>query len=449
MSVAARQPNHISQTSATLGSVRSWKQVLAFAFGFCLQFDFLIGGNGEGAVATGGYGYRILDFAAFGIACLLGIHSLIPIYSERSGSFLPYRILPLALYSLFVGALFIASALSIEPRTAILADHYILYGVAALYLAVLLDDVMTLDRFCWGLIIGLLATVPIFLLQNSGWSETLLNWGMMAGYAPTFDQMTRERYSGMWAHPNEAAHVAALAAAAGAYFAFVRRLFLPLALVAGGFLAVFYYTWSRGGLIAVGATLAIPFVIPRGRATIFRSAVMLAILILAFTLTSQLDFVASRFGDDPNESSNLADRLDSTLSGLQILLTHPLGMSIYDFITRLGSTTGVWSPHNGFIFFAGIFGLLPLAILLMAIASNFRVQDDVDIFFALLTLQISVSFMFEQLPGCYPYAFAICMIGARAFTKTRIGRQMLVRQSRSSQKLSADFSNRKQRASRL
>jgi hypothetical protein len=399
------------------------KRGLAFLFGFCIQFDVFIGGSGQGASATGGYGYHLIDFVALGTACLLGIHALIPVRDARMNSFIPYRILPIALYGLIVGSLFIVPAQSADPRTAILAYHYILYSLAALYVAVVVNDVASLEQFCWGLIIGLLATVPIFIAQDSVYASKLIEWGLAPGFAQGFgDIRGLPRYSGLWAHPNEAGHAAALSAAAGAYFALVRHRFWAVALVFAGLIAVFYYTGSRGGLIAGTAILAIPFVIARGRVTILRLFVMSGILALSLALAAQLDFVASRFGDDPNATKNVADRLDSILSGLQLLLTHPFGMSIYEFISSVGSASGgVESPHNGFIFLTGVFGLLPLIVVLTAFVSNLIIRDEVDVFFALFTVQISLSFMFEQLPESYSYAFPVCLVCARAFVRTRTG----------------------------
>jgi hypothetical protein len=405
--------------TARKGQTRYWKRGLGFFFGLCIQFDVLIGGGGERASATGGYGYRLIDFAALGAVCILAFYSLSP-----------RRILPVIIYGLVVGLLFVTGALSIDPRTAILAYHYILYCFAALYLAVILDDVIVLEWFCWGLIVGLLATIPIFVAQDSDYSAKLVEWGLAPGYATFIGGTVRAvpRYAGLGSHPNETGHVAALTAAAGAYFMVARRRFLPSVLVAAGLMVVFYYTWSRGGFIAGGIILAIPFLMTGRRINIFRLAMMSVALVLAFAILTQIDFVASRFGDDPNAANNIADRLSSTLAGLSVLLTNPMGMPFNDFISLVASGSGgIESPHNGFIFFGGIFGLLPLAAILAAFAVNFRVRDDVDIFFALLTLVICISLMFEQLPGSYSYAFTICLVGAHAFLKTGLGGQLKAR----------------------
>ena len=391
----------------------------AFLFGFCIQFNILVGGGGEREAATGGYGYRLIDFVALGTIGLLGLYS-----------FVSHRILSLAFYGLIVGVLFVASSASSDPRTAILSYHYVLYSFAALYLAVVLDDLACLQRFCWGLIIGLLATIPIFALQSSVYSSMLTDWGLTPGYTRAFVdvQSGYVRYSGLSGHPNEAGHVAALSAAAAAYFAFVQRRFLPVALVAAGLMAVFYYTRSRGGLISGGAILAIPFAFSRGRATLLRFVVMSALAVFLLVLVSQIDFVASRFSDDPNATDNVSDRLDSILSGLQVMLAHPFGTPIGEFLSSVAAGSGgVASPHNGFIFFGGVFGILPLLVFLVACGVGLHVRDDIDVFFALLILQVGLSLLFEQLPGSYSYAIVLCLIVARSFFRTRIGAEFAAR----------------------
>lgn len=390
-----------------------WKQSLAFLFGFSIQCNVLIGGGGEGVAATGGYGYRLTDFVAVGALGLLGISSLIS-----------RRILPISLFGMIVAALFILPMLSSDPRTVIVAQHYALYSFAALYVAIILSDVTAIEQFCWGLIVGLMATVPIFVAQDLGYTSALMDLGLLPGYSRIFEGIVRDvpRYSGLSGHPNEAGHVAALSAAAGAYFAFARGRFLPLAFVAASLVVIFYYTWSRGGLLVGGIILAIPFLFARRGAAAWRSVVMAGLLAIILLIASETDFVASRFSEDPNAANNITDRIESTLYSLELMFTHPLGMSATDLALVINSGTGgVGSAHNGFFFFGGIFGLLPLIILLAAFIANLRVRDDVDVFFAFLTLQVTLSFLFEQLSGAYSYAFVMCIIVARAFVKTRLG----------------------------
>ena len=121
--------------------------------------------------------------------------------------------------------------------------------------------------FCTGIIAGLCGSIGIFVLQNASIARsTLLSWGLIAGYAHDYGGYIREtpRYSGLWGHPNEAGHVGALASAAGIYFYIVERKIVPLAIVSAGLLALFYFTLSRGGLIAGFAPIAIALIIPRG-----------------------------------------------------------------------------------------------------------------------------------------------------------------------------------------
>jgi hypothetical protein len=150
---------------------------------------------------------------------------------------------------------------------------------------------------------------------------------------------------------------------------------------------------------------------------------MPAVLVTTLIALSQFDFIASRFGDDANVTNNLSDRIDTFLSGLQVMLANPFGMPIGEFTSYVAAGSGgVGSPHNGFILLGGVFGLLLLSTFVVSCVVNLRVRTDEDIFFALLTLQVIISFLFEQLPVSYSYALAICLIGAKAFIRTPIGR---------------------------
>ena len=389
-----------------------WQLFFAFLVGFSIQFNALIGGEGGGASATGGYGYRLTDFVA---VCAFGLLVLF--------SIAPHRVIPIGIFGLMVAAGFLYPIISLDPRTSILAMHYALYSFAALYVVIILSKPSAIEWFCGGLIAGVLATVPIFVLQDLNYTQTLITWGLTPGYFDSTGVSTSDvlRYTGVWGHPNEAGHVAALSAAAGAYFAVVRHRYAPLVIVAGSLLAIFYYTMSRGGLIAGGAALVIPFLLSRGRLNVGRLVALVGTVAIAVIVISNIDFVATRF-QDPNATSNIQDRFDSILYGWQLIFAHPFGTSTAELVSLvLSGTGGVGSVHNGFLWFGGIFGLLPLALFLVAIAANFRVRNDNDIFFAALAFQVSLSFLFEVLSESYSYVFVMCLIFSWAFLKTRVG----------------------------
>jgi hypothetical protein len=88
------------------------------------------------------------------------------------------------------------------------------------------------------------------------------------------------------------------------------------------------------------------------------------------------------------------------------------------------SASGVGTPHNGFLAFAIILGMVPLLVLLIAFGSNFRIRTNGDAFFFFLTLQVCVSFLFEQLPATYDFAFVTCMIVGYGFLRTGIGSEL-------------------------
>jgi hypothetical protein len=422
----ALSPARVPSARLTTGRGLLWTRGLAFVFGFFSQFNVLIGGSGEGAAATGGYGYRATD-----CLCLIAIALL------AIGALAPRRLVTLTVFGLALAVIAVLRVLEptfgSDPRTVIVALHYLGYAFAGLYVATLLNEPASREGFCWGLIAGLLATIPIFVLQDAGQTALLVGLGLIPGYYEVLHLDVGEalRYSGLWSHPNEAGHVAALAAPAAAYLYLVRRRLLPMLLVALALLATFYYTQSRGGLIVGGAVLAIPLFFGRERRiNFFRLLLVGVCLSLAMQLVSQLDFVSSRF-EDAGTEGNFAERLNSTWVGLELVLTHPFGLSLLEFHSLMAAVTGgIVSPHNGFIVFAAIFGWLPFAVLIAALLSCFSVRADADALFAFMSFGVSLSCLFEEVAYSYPFALAISIIIGRAFLKTKIGSESVKRSSR-------------------
>lgn len=388
---------------------------IAFAAGLFVQFNILVGGQTAGAASAGGYGYRASDFI-----CVVCVLLLLSIAYNSSRIFSAY------VYAIGVVVLFAPVVLLRNDYTVTIGIRYILYSLSGLYLAAILTEQRTMAWFCSGMIAGLVAAIGVFVLQNASISRaTLLSWGLIAGYAADYGGYIRDtpRYSGLWGHPNEAGHIGALAAAAGIYFYVAERKIIPLAIVVTGLMAFFYFTLSRGGLIAAAATIAIAILLPRsGRIVDPRFLIGLLFVAAAGLIASQLDFLSSRFAGDANVSGNLAERLDTTLAGIQIALTHPLGLSITDFVSELDSITGgVGSPHNGFVLIGAVLGLVPLIAIVWAITMSFRIEAAPDYFFAYLSLQMCISNFFEQMPGSIPYIFALTLVLGHAYLKTGLG----------------------------
>jgi O-Antigen ligase len=402
------------------GRISRWKQGLAFLFGFFLQFNVLAGGGGEGASAMGGYGFRVLDLLSVIAFALLLVHALPP-----------RRVLALTVFVGFIGLLAVLRTLEPtfwhDPRTLTLATHYVGYAFAGLYLAILCSEEYAVHGFCWGMIAGLLATVPIFVLQDLGYSSTLISLGLVPGYYGVLALAVGNvpRYSGLWGHPNEAGHIAALAGAAGAYFVFAYRRFVPMAVIGAALLTIFYFTQSRGGLIAGGSVMLISLLFGKRKRIDFQRLALLGVIIFAVVeLLLQIDFVVNRFEEDPTNAHNFSERLLSMWAGLELALGNPFGLSIDVYNSIMESASGVGTPHNGFLAFAIILGMVPLLVLLIAFGSNFRIRTNADAFFFFLTLQVCVSFLFEQLPATYDFAFVTCMIVGYGFLRTGIGSEL-------------------------
>ena len=208
------------------------------------------------------------------------------------------------------------------------------------------------------MITGLAISMFVFLLVDLGVPVSdLASLGLAAGYAGDYGWVNRAmpRYSGLWGHPNDASHVAALASAAGAYLLLARKSVLAVVLVAACLFGVFYFTLSRGGLMIGGAVLALAVLLQPGRGIKLPAIGLCAAIVMLFV--SQFSDVTARFTDNVDAGGNLNERLDSMLAAIPIIVSHPFVQPIVEFQHALErSTLVVATPHNGFLFLAGILG---------------------------------------------------------------------------------------------
>ena len=387
----------------------------AFLAGFCNQFNILIGAKAVSFGEVGAYGYRLSDL--FAIACCLGLVAL---------SLETTRVVAVTLFSCIVGLLFVPAIYGGDAVTSTLAAHYILYSLAAVFIGYVLKDRQALRIFCYGLIIGLVGSVGLMAVVASGLfpTQTLAGMGLTAGYAAEFGGYIREtpRSSGLWGHPNEAGHVATLAAGAAAFLYTADRRLVPLAVTGAAFLAVFYFTLCRAGFAAGVIVLMLALLIPAYRRG-FGSGLIAVVLIGAFVFAANLDVLGARLADDANATDNARERLTSSATGIWLALEHPFGQSLTDFSRNMSSFTAVETPHNGFIFAAAILGIPTFFVLLSSMVANLFInyRSDEWQFYAFLMLQIAVSFFFEQLAGSISYIMIIGLLLGRVFLNSRFG----------------------------
>ena len=389
-------------------------RLLAFAGGLFLLFNFFVGAGSQAEGVVGGYGYRISDLFALGCVLLL-------IFTANS----PAKFASVLWYGLACACVVLPLLVTRDRQTATLALHFSLYSLAGLFMAMMFSRGYA-TAFAWGMLAGLAATVATFALLHAGIPlATLASLGLAAGYAGDFGGYVREmpRYSGLWGHPNEASHVAALASAAAAYLLLVDKSKLAAFIATAGLLAVFYYTLSRGGLMIGGAIVALAFFLKGGMGPKFQLAVLSVVACLS--VAALFPELTARFSDMAGAEANFTERLDSVLTTVQIISAHPFGQSITDFENELGrKTLTVTSPHNGFFFTAAVLGVPALLILLLVMGSNLLAYRQSP-FLALLCLQVAGSFLFEQMSGNRSYVFAIGIIIGGAYLRSRLGTPLL------------------------
>lgn len=307
---------------------------------------------------------------------------------------------------------------------------YVLYLIGGVGLYILLTQRSATAWFCWGLLIGALLSLVVFVMEANGMSglakllgltqsnQTIQKIGVSDGFS---------RLTGMWGHANEVGHVLAIAAPAAGYLYVARRermALLVLAIVTG---ACFYFTANRGGVIAVLVTCIVMLfarkeVVAVKRRSILIMLAALAVISYALYFMPSPDFIYARFSDESGATKNASGRVETTLAGIELALQHPFGIGDTDWRAALQARTGFSTPHDGFISMAYEMGLPFVLMVMVAMAivsfAGFRQPRtfSLDIFLMLAAVQMMISFLFEELSYVDPFVMLVSLILARVYS---------------------------------
>lgn len=284
--------------------------------------------------------------------------------------------------------------------------------------------------FCWGILLGGLLSLIVFVMEANGMTGLAKAIGL--AQATQNVQMVAVgggigRLTGMWGHANEVGHVLAIAAPAAGYLFVSKRERMPLVIL-GIILAVcFFYTANRGGIIAAMATCIAMLFARKESIAVQRNSILLtlgAMAVIAYALyfLPPPAFIYERFADDAAMTNNASGRMATTLAGIEIALRHPFGMQVQDWRSALLSQTGFQTPHNGFISMANGLGvpflLMYLFALVVVVIAGLRQPRklSLDIFLMLAAVQMSVSFLFEELSYVDAFMLMFSLVMARVYS---------------------------------
>jgi O-antigen ligase len=306
---------------------------------------------------------------------------------------------------------------------------YALYLLGGIGLYIALAQRSGTGSFCWGLLIGALVSLIVFVMQAAGLGSLAIALGLSQPR-----QVIQElggsgfsRLTGMWGHANAVGHILAIAAPAAGYLFIARRDRLPLILLAVIMGTCFFFTANRGGMIAAVLTCIAMLFMRKESVMAQRRTFLIAIgglvgISYAMYFLPSPEFIYVRFTEDSGINSNASGRVATTLSGIELAIRHPFGLSSTDWRASLKENTGFITPHNGFITLAYQMGLpfllMYLAAIVGCVLAGLRKPRklSLDIFLMLAAVQASISFMFEELSNADPFIVLIGLIMARCYS---------------------------------
>jgi hypothetical protein len=307
---------------------------------------------------------------------------------------------------------------------------YALYLLGGVGIYIMLAQRNGTSWFCWGILIGALLSLIVFVMEAHGMTGLAQSLGL-AQPNQTVQKMGGEdgfsRLTGMWGHANAVGHVLAIAAPAAGYLFVSRRERMPLVLLGIIMLVCFYFTANRGGIIATMVTGVVMLFARKESIRAQRRSILitlggLAVVAYGLYYLPSPDFIYARFSGGSGMNNNATGRVVTLMAGLDLAVRHPFGMSITDWGDALHRSTGFDTPHNGFISMANGMGvpfvlMYIWAVVTVGIAGLRKPRKlSLDIFLMLAAVQMSVSFLFEELSYVDAFMMMTSLVLARVFS---------------------------------
>jgi hypothetical protein len=361
--------------------------VVAFLVSFLIFFNFLI-------FPTNPDSPRITDVMAVAL-CVCFIFYII-LRDRLTETFL-------WLYGAFLLAIIPAVILALgqdDFSRFVLSARWLVYIPAGFVAANYVIERQAIWSCLLGTLAGTFANLVILFLQSQGFGFELVAAGLAPVDAATVSVFARERYTGMWGHPNVVSAVVSFCTPVCIYLYIVFR-------------------WKAVALITGLSTLALCFIFTETRSPLLLSVVLIFIAILVyeplFKVIGTIIFIPilgavtvmlavpqqlDRWLDFRLASDNAVGRGDTIITAMAKIIAEPLGHNLEVFRDAwllLFPGTGV---HNGFLFFGVVFGLPAFFLLLFftfrALKHLARNQSHMSIFFFLMLLHISLLMLTED-----------------------------------------------------
>jgi len=334
-------------------------KIFFWGFGFILTFNWLV-------IPTSTNSPRFTDLLSVVVSLVLLLR-----LSKSGLTKLGLIILPLAIASIGLVA---KGVLTGDMSLTIFSARVFFSAATGIWLAQRVVETKNIEVFFYGAAVGALI-VGIIAYGQSTEKMPFLNTFIPPG-TKTWWGNGQLRAVGIWQHPNALGQVQSIGAACAISLALAgpRIRILPGLL----FLGIIGFTYigneTRSMILAAGLSTVVSMLVSPNK-----SLKTVGILVGLYTIFLAPFFLRAILGDrwfgsanDPTIGKNAAERFQTLLYSIQLVLEKPTGYGVIGSREALTRVFGFAASHNSFVSLALTIGVIPLIVLLTSIFLQIR-----------------------------------------------------------------------------
>jgi len=334
-------------------------KIFFWGFGFILTFNWLV-------IPTSTNSPRFTDLLSVVVSLVLLLR-----LSKSGLTKLGLIILPLAIASIGLVA---KGVLTGDMSLTIFSARVFFSAATGIWLAQRIVETKNIEVFFYGAAVGALI-VGIIAYGQSTEKMPFLNTFIPPG-TKTWWGNGQLRAVGIWQHPNALGQVQSIGAACAISLALAgpRIRILPGLL----FLGIIGFTYigneTRSMILAAGLSTVVSMLVSPNK-----SLKTVGILVGLYTIFLAPFFLRAILGDrwfgsanDPTIGKNAAERFQTLLYSIQLVLEKPTGYGVIGSREALTRVFGFAASHNSFVSLALTIGVIPLIVLLTSIFLQIR-----------------------------------------------------------------------------
>ena len=334
-------------------------KIFFWGFGFILTFNWLV-------IPTSTNSPRFTDLLSVVVSFVLLLR-----LSKSGLTKLGLIILPLALASI---GLIAKGILTGDMSLTIFSARVFFSAATGIWLAQRLIETKNIEAFFYGAAIGALIVAFIAYAQSTE-KMPIFNIFIPPG-TKTWWGNGQLRAVGIWQHPNALGQVQSIGAACAVSLALAgpRMRILPGLL----FLGIIGFTYigneTRSMILAAGLSTVVSMLVSPNKSlkTVGFLVSLYAVALAPFFLRAILGDRWFGSANDPTIGKNAAERFQTLLYSVQLILERPTGYGVVGSREALTRVFGFAASHNSFISLALTIGVIPLFVLLTSIFLQIR-----------------------------------------------------------------------------